>query len=196
MVRQALEDEAGNDQAEAGTDTHQRRDEADRARDPGARKLVADDAERERVDRAAGALDRPAEQHHRQRRSERADERSAGKRDHDRAEDAVLAEDVSGAPEDRGQHRGAQQVRGQDPCGSARGCPERVLDVRQRRHDDRLEQRERGAGDRQDGQDQSVSSLACAAVDDGRIRRHLAARLLGSGVQRCVHGTPHTRDVQ
>jgi hypothetical protein len=64
----------------------------------------------------------------------------------------LLAVYVAEPPEERGRHGGAEQVAREDPGGPALGGVQLVLDRRQRRRDQRLEQREREAGEGQHGQ--------------------------------------------
>ena len=100
---------------DARTDADQRRDQADRPGHALARELVADDAEREREDRAAAALDHARHDHHGDRGRERRDDRADDQRcEHDQ-EHALLAEHVAEAPEHRRRDRGADEVRREHP---------------------------------------------------------------------------------
>ena len=60
-------------------------------------------------------------------------------------EHALLAEHVAQAADDRRQDRGAQQVGGEDPRDRGGRRVQVVLDLRQRRRDERLQDRERDA---------------------------------------------------
>ena len=98
-------------------------------RDLLARELVADDPEGQREDAAAEALEAAADDQRgsesRARANQRADANSAS----DVSEQALLAEHVAQAAEDRGRDRGDEQVGGDDPGDAALGGAELALQV-------------------------------------------------------------------
>src|SRR5581483_1411553 len=103
------------DDAEAGADAEDRRQQADAARDLLARKLVADDPEREREDSARDALDDPAGDDEGERVRERVDDRSRTEDDERPHEHALLAVHVAQTAEDGGADRRREEVAGQEP---------------------------------------------------------------------------------
>ncbi len=74
VVGEVLKDRAGHHDPEPAADSEECRDEGDRAGDALARKLIANDPERERIDRCAETLDGSANDQQRQRRSDGRDQ--------------------------------------------------------------------------------------------------------------------------
>ncbi len=149
MVREGVDDRTGQDDARAAADPQQRRQERDAARDPLARELVADDPEGQREDRAAGSLDHARDDQQLDRAGERRDERADAEHDERGNQRVLLAEHVAEASDDRREHRCAQQVGGEHPRDRGRRRVQVALDLGQRRRDERLQQRERAAGEHQ-----------------------------------------------
>ena len=98
VVVQMHEDRAGQHDPGSGSGPQDRRHDTDGARHPLGGELVADDPEGEREHRPTRALNHPADEHHRQARGQRADQRPDGERDQDGDDDLLLAEHVADAP--------------------------------------------------------------------------------------------------
>ena len=101
---------------DAAADAEDRREQADPAGHLLARELVADDAEGEREDAAADALDEAGRDQHaaaswRQRRQQGA----GGEDDQGPEQQPLLAVHVAEPAEDRGADRGGEQVAGEQP---------------------------------------------------------------------------------
>ena len=95
---------AAGDDPDPGSYPEDRRHQSNAARDLITRELVADDAECERKDPAADALDHPRRDQERERVREGCEQRPGGE-EHERPEqDALLAVHVAEAAEDRGAH--------------------------------------------------------------------------------------------
>jgi hypothetical protein len=118
-----------------------------------ARERVADDAEGQREDAGGRALDDPAGDEHLDRARERVDDAAGGEERHDDGEHAPLAVEVAELADDRRRDRRREQERGEDPGGRGGARAELLADLRQRRDDERLRERERHAREEQDGED-------------------------------------------
>jgi hypothetical protein len=161
------DDRAGKDDPEAAADAEDRRDQRDPLRRFLARELVADDAEGEREDRPARALNHAGEDQHPDRVGDRGDE--GADRQHEQGDDerVLLPEHVAEPADDRGQHGGAQQVSGQKPGSGARRGVQVCLDRRQRRGHGRLQQRIGGPSQGQHGEGDAVvlALVSVPAID-------------------------------
>jgi hypothetical protein len=98
-------------------------------------------------------------------RDEDADRHGAQRGD----EDALLAEHIAQAPEDRCRHRGAQQERGQHPGGAGRRRVQVELNLAQGRDDERLQHRQRHRAEGEDPEREGVV-LAPLGVAERRGR--------------------------
>ena len=77
---------------------------------------------------------------------------------------ALLADHVADPSHDRRRDRRRQQVRGHDPGDGVLGRVQAVLDRRQRRDHERLQQRVRGAAEEQDAERDAVVPRSCDPV--------------------------------
>ena len=146
---QVLHDRAGGDDADAGADAEDRRQQADGDADLLAGQLVADDADRQRQDRPGRALERPRDDQHREVRGERGEQGAHGQGGQHADEHPALADHVAEAAQDRREHRGGQQVGGEDPAGVAGGGVRSRAMHGQGRRDQRLQHGEGQATQRQ-----------------------------------------------
>ena len=92
-----VDEDPGEHEPGPAADPEHRRHRPDRRRHPFARELVADDADGQREDRAARALDGAPGDHHRQRAGDGRDERPDAE-DGQRDEQPVLAVHVARRP--------------------------------------------------------------------------------------------------
>ena len=130
VVGEVLHDRARQHDPEPAADAQDGRDQGDAVRDAVARELVADDREREREHRPAGALDDAGRDHDADRRRERRERRAGGEDQEDDDHRALLPEHVAEPPGDRRAHGCAQEVGRQDPRRAGRRRVQVVLDRR------------------------------------------------------------------
>src|SRR6266498_3640555 len=115
FVREVIDDHTAQYQPGAATDTESRADQTDRGRDLLGRKLVPDDPEGEREDRATDTLNCPPQDENRDRVREGGDKRPQPEEGEGHEEHALLAEHVAEPPDDRRRNGRGQQVDGQYP---------------------------------------------------------------------------------
>jgi hypothetical protein len=138
--------------AEAAADRDDRGDRADGRRQAVRRELVADDAEGEREHRPAEALDDPAGDEDADGGRDGRDHAAERDRQQREDEDPALADQVADAAEQGRGDGGGDQPGGHGPGDAGGGGVEVLLDDRQDRDDERLERREGGHAQRQDGE--------------------------------------------
>ena len=102
-------------------------------------------------------------------RPDGAHDRAHGEDEQDGGEDAALAVDVAELADDRRRDRRGQQERGQEPRGRRRARVEVLADLRQRRDDQRLRQRERHA--RQEQHEQHLGRMRAGGGGGGATTR-------------------------
>jgi hypothetical protein len=159
VVAKALDDHSGEHHADPATDSEDRRQQADRARDPLPGELVAHDPERQRKDATPEALHRAREHEQRQRRRHRGQQRAHGEAAQGVEQPALLAVHVPQASQYRRADRRGEQVGGEHPARPIRAGMEVVLDGGQRRGHARLQQR---VGHRAEGQDREGEARTLA----------------------------------
>jgi hypothetical protein len=152
VVAGPVGEHAAERKPDARADRRDRTDERDAGRHALGGKLVADDPERQRQHAAAQALQAPADDHRPQRAGQRADQRTGGEQRERERQEALLAEHVAEASEDRRGDRGDQEVGGHHPRDALGGRAELALQVTERRDDRRLGQDEGQTADAQDEQ--------------------------------------------
>ena len=148
--RRVVDDQAGEDDAEAPADAEDGGDEPDRDTDLLGRELVADDPEAEWEDRASRALDRPRGDQHPDVPGECGDDRAEqeqGQADDEQPFFAVLIAELA---EHRSRDRGNEQEHRQHPRDPGRRGVQFALKRRKRRNHHRLLERKCTAGQGQD----------------------------------------------
>ena len=176
MVIEVDQDRAGQHNARAGARTEDGRHDADGARHPFGREFVADDPEGEGEHGPACALDNAADQHHGKGCGQRADQRPDGEGDQDGDDDPLLADHVTDSAQDRRGDGGTEQVRGQQPTRPALRRVQRVLQLRNGRDDQALQQAEGQGGGGEDRKGDDVVG-ACACHGGSTPRRNGRFRL-------------------
>ena len=88
-----------------------------------------------------------------QRGGDRGDQRADAEQHQHDHQQPLLAVHVAEAADDRRRHRGAEQEGGQHPADGALGRVERILDLRQGRDDEGLEEGVRDPAEGEDGED-------------------------------------------
>jgi hypothetical protein len=138
VVPEVLEDRAGENDAEPAADAEDPRYERDRTGDPLARKLVPENAEREREDRTAEALDRPGDDQECQRADERRQKTAGREAEEGHDEHALLSEHVAQPACDRRHDRRGERIGREEPGHPRRRGMQVTLVDGQRGHDERL----------------------------------------------------------
>ncbi len=172
MKGEVVDDRSRQNHAGAAADAEQRRHQADRGSDALARELVPDDPESQREDAAGRTLDHASDEHQRERRCERGHERADRQKQKDDHQQPLLAVHVAEPADQRCRHRSAQEVRRQDPADGVLRGVQRVLDVRQRGRDKRLQQRVRDAAQGEDDEGEARMQSVGLGGHAEQGRRH------------------------
>ncbi len=169
-----VDDESADHEPETAADRRERREQADAPGNAVARELVADDPEAEREDAAADALHDTAGDDDPERRPERRDDRSRGEGEQRDHEQPALAEHVA-EPSDEGRaDRGREQVARHRPRDAARVGVQLARELRDRRDQGRLSERERERGHTED--QERPDGVRARGVGGRHRRRWIASR--------------------
>jgi len=136
--------QAGDHQADDAADGQRAGHHGHGHRQPLGGQLAAQDRDGQREQPVGGALQHPGHQQHRQGRRQHRQQRAQADHHEDAEHHPPLAEGVAEAADHRGEHRGGEQVGRQHPPGGAGTHAELLADDREHRHDQRLQQRQRG----------------------------------------------------
>jgi hypothetical protein len=155
-------------QPDAAADRRDGSEQRDAGRHLVLGELVAYDAEAQREHAAAEALQPAADDHQAEGAGEGADDRPEGEAAQGDRQQALLAEHVAEAAEDRRGDRGDEQVGGDHPGDVARRRAERALHVAQCRDDGRLGQHEAEQADAKD-EEGPAGCLTCSCRVHGLL---------------------------
>jgi hypothetical protein len=178
------DDRAGEHDAEPAADAEDGGEQADGDADAVVRQLVAHDADGQRQDGSAGALDGTGDDHQREAGGQRSEHRARRDDDEHGEHDAALAGDVAEAAEDRREDRRSKEVGGQHPADAAARGVQVVGDGRQCGCHHRLQDGEREARQRHEQQDECRVSVHAGArgCDACRCRISWFACLVDHGL--------------